>query len=172
MRGRYAVVIAVGTFVFVRALGLDDADTGTGTVYAGSGPASPLPTKALEGSGGSATDDDPGDTSDGSSGDADLSGSGLGGGSVGKGLRLSVTPLNVAPMQRINLTGTYGRHDNVSLQVQRYENGTWADFPTEADVSLGTFETFVETSHAGPNKFRVYDAQNDVGSNVVTVTVR
>ncbi|HEX7738301.1 MAG TPA: hypothetical protein VF426_01495 [Marmoricola sp.] len=83
-----------------------------------------------------------------------------------------MTPLTVAPMERINLTGTYGRRDNISLQVQRYENGTWADFPTEADVSLGTFETFVETSHTGANKFRVYDAQNDVGSNVVTVTVR
>ena len=164
-----AVVIAMGTFLFVKVLGLDDPGTGTGTVYAGSGPASPLPTRALQGTGGSSSDDDLGD---GSGDSTDDSGDGSVNAKVDKALRLSVTPLTVAPMERINLTGTYGRRDNISLQVQRYENGTWADFPTEADVSLCTFETFVETSHTGANKFRVYDAQNDVGSNVVTVTVR
>ncbi|HEX7738300.1 MAG TPA: hypothetical protein VF426_01490 [Marmoricola sp.] len=56
-----AVVIAMGTFLFVKVLGLDDPGTGTGTVYAGSGPASPLPTRALQGTGGSSSDDDLGD---------------------------------------------------------------------------------------------------------------
>ena len=38
-------------------------------------------------------------------------------------------------------------------------------------VSGGTFATYVQTSHSGPNEFRVVDTDSDVISNEVTVTV-
>lgn len=161
-----AVVIALGTFMVVKVLGLNEPSTGSGPAYTNSGPDNPLPSTALP--------EPHGDKS--SSGDShatfgDLGRDGSGGQRTGRKLRLSITPLEVSPGERINLTGTYGRHDNISLQVQRLEGGTWADFPTEADVSLGTFATYVETSRTGRNQFRVYDPENDVASNVVTVTV-
>lgn len=167
-----AVVIAVGTFMLVKVLGLDEPSTSAGPTYANTGPDHPLPSTALPEPHGDKSSS--GDDSGNDSGDQfdDLGHDGSANQKVSGKLRLSGTPLEVSPGERINLTGTYGRHDNVALQVQRFENGTWADFPTEADVSLGTFATYVETSRVGSNQFRVYDAQNDVASNVVTVTVR
>jgi hypothetical protein len=85
---------------------------------------------------------------------------------------MTMTPLVAQPMERLNITGTYAGHDNASLQVQRLEGGVWADFPTQAQVNMGTFETYVETSHTGPNKFRVYDPGSDKASNVVTISIR
>lgn len=170
-----AVVIALGTYVLVHALGLNGADTGGGTVIGSDTPASPLPTKALSVPGHTAGSGGSGDTSaDTGTGSASSSGSSTAtpAESGTKGLRLSISPLTVSPGQRINLTGTYGNHDGVSLQVQRLEGGTWADFPTSAQVSLGTFATFIETAHTGVQKFRVYDPSGHARSNVVTVTVQ
>jgi hypothetical protein len=171
-----AAVIALGTFVMVHALGLNGGTSSAGTVIGSDDtPPSPLPSTALpvpgstSGSSGSSSSSDPSDGAsavDGSSGSDGSTGQGT------KGLRLSITPLSVSPGQRINFTGTYGKHDGVSLQVQRLENGTWADFPTNAQVSLGTFATYIETSHTGAQKFRVYDAGAGAASNVVTVTVQ
>jgi hypothetical protein len=156
-----AVVIAIGTLMLVKVLGLDQSTTSAGPTHSGAGPDNPLPSTALPQPHQKKSGNDSANFSDDGSANRRVSGR----------LRLSVTPLEVGPGQRINLTGTYGRHDNISLQVQRFEDGTWADFPTEASVSLGTFATFVETSRTGPNRFRVFDSERDVASNVVTVTV-
>ncbi len=165
-----AVLIAVGTWLFVKAIGLNDT-TDTGPVVGPIQPASPLPTTALPEPGGSSS----------SSGDLTPSPEDLptsqdttappnqGG---NKQLRLSATPASVSPMERINLTGTYGNRDNVSLQIQRWENGTWGDFPTSVSVSVGTFATYVQTSRPGVNRFRVFDPAADLASNVVEITVR
>ena len=88
-----------------------------------------------------------------------------------EGISLSATQQSVAPMQQIDLTGTYQGGEGAILQVQRLENGTWTDFPVTMSVSGGTFATYVQTSHSGPNEFRVVDTDSDVISNEVTVTV-
>jgi hypothetical protein len=88
-----------------------------------------------------------------------------------EGISLSATQQSVSPMQQIDLTGTYQAGEGAILQVQRFENGAWSDFPVTMSVSGGTFGTYVQTSRTGPNKFRVVDTDSDVVSNEVTVTV-
>ncbi|MGH3413458.1 MAG: hypothetical protein ACRDPH_10310 [Marmoricola sp.] len=88
------------------------------------------------------------------------------------GIRLHASPVSVQPMQRINLTGRYPGHDNVALQVQRKEGGAWGDFPTQASVEMGTFQTYVMSGHSGLNLFRVYDPGANRASNAVQVRIR
>lgn len=85
-------------------------------------------------------------------------------------ISLSVSPLEVAPMERIYLTGTYPGGEGASLQVQRLEGG-WTDFPTSTSVSGGTFSTYVMTGQTGVNRFRVVDAASGKKSNPVMVRV-
>jgi hypothetical protein len=84
---------------------------------------------------------------------------------------LTASPASVSTFQRINLTGLYNAPNGTSLQVQRKENGVWADFPTSARVSDNRFATYVETGHTGLNVFRVTDPASARSSNVATVTV-
>ena len=87
-------------------------------------------------------------------------------------IQLSATPGQVGPGERINLTGTYPGVDNVALQVQRKENGAWVPFAdVQAQVRVGTFETYVMTSRTGGMKFRVFDPTAQEASNAVAVTV-
>ncbi|HEX6246402.1 MAG TPA: hypothetical protein VFZ64_00910 [Nocardioidaceae bacterium] len=86
-------------------------------------------------------------------------------------ISLSASPLEVAQMERIYLSGTYPRGEGASLQVQRMQ-GSWTDFPTSTSVSGGTFSTYVMTGQSGTNKFRVVDASTGKKSNPVTVQVR
>ena len=88
-----------------------------------------------------------------------------------QGISLSATQQSVSPMQQIDLTGTYQAGEGAILQVQRFENGAWSDFPVTMSVSGGTFATYVQTSRTGPNQFRVVDTDSDVVSNEVTITV-
>ncbi|WP_310961991.1 hypothetical protein [Nocardioides terrisoli] len=161
----FALVVAIGTWLVVRVLGLN-ADGDGGSELAQPVPVTPLPTTAL-----AAPHDKSargkqhhhGRSGANASGRADLR---------AKGLHLSMTPLSAHPDERLNITGTYAGHDNISLQVQRLEDGTWSDFPTQAQVSMGTFQTYVMTTRTGPNRFRVFDPTVDKASNVVTVTIR
>jgi hypothetical protein len=86
-------------------------------------------------------------------------------------ITLSAGQESVAAMQQIDLTGTYPSGDGAILQVQRLENGKWADFPVTMSVSNRAFSTYVLTSRAGENTFRVIDTDKDVFSNEVVVTV-
>ena len=86
-------------------------------------------------------------------------------------ITLAAGQVSVAPMQQIDLTGTYPAGEGAILQVQRFENGAWSDFPVTASVSGQEFGTYVQTSQAGPNKFRVIDTDTQTTSNEVTVTV-
>lgn len=168
-----AVVIALGTWVLVRGLGLNDTsdtDNAVGTPQ----PVQPLPSTALPvpGESSSPSGDQSGDQTGDQTGDGFTDGPSPGSSVPGAaGLHLSITPLTAAPMERLNVTGTYAGHDNVSLQVQRREGGVWADFPTTATVNMGTFETYVKTSHSGPNRFRVYDPAENKASNVITIII-
>ncbi len=64
-------------------------------------------------------------------------------------IQLDVSPVMARANERVNLTGTYSKADNVGLQVQRFEDGTWRDFGVSATVRVGTFETYVMT---GPGR--------------------
>lgn len=86
-------------------------------------------------------------------------------------IALSAAQQSVSPMQQINLTGTYQGGEGAILQVQRFEAGSWTDFPVTMSVGGGTFATYVLTARTGPNKFRVVDTDSDAVSNEVTVTV-
>jgi hypothetical protein len=86
-------------------------------------------------------------------------------------ISLTATQQSVSPMQQIDLTGTYPGGEGAILQVQRFENGAWSDFPVTMSVSGGTFATYVQTSQVGPNQFRVIDTDTQVASNELTVTV-
>ena len=86
-------------------------------------------------------------------------------------ISLSAGQQSVSAMQQIDLTGTYPNGEGAILQVQRFEDGAWQDFPVTMSVSNQTFATYVQTSQAGQNTFRVIDTDKDLFSNEVVVTV-
>jgi hypothetical protein len=152
------LVVGLGAWVMVKALGLDSAETigpGAGQVQ----PVTPLPTTALPVPTESAlpTPDNTGLVTRTGAPSGDL--------------YLNATPVIVSPMERINLTGRWPGHDNESLLVQRFEDGAWADFGVQARVNVGTFETYVMTGRQGDQRFRVFDPETKTASNDVTVTV-
>jgi len=86
-------------------------------------------------------------------------------------ISLSAGETSVAPMQQIDLTGVYPNGEGAILQVQRLTNGSWQDFPVTASVSNQTFSTYIQTSQAGLNKFRVVDTDTGKASNPVRVQI-
>jgi hypothetical protein len=88
-----------------------------------------------------------------------------------KKISLSAGQTAVSPMQQIDLTGVYPGGEGAILQVQRFTNGAWQDFPVTASVSNETFSTYVQTSQAGVNRFRVVDTDTALESNEVKVTI-
>ncbi len=84
----------------------------------------------------------------------------------GPQISLSASPLQVSAMQRIDIRGTYPGAEGATVEVQRREGGSWQSFSgVSAQVSGGTFSTWVQTGRAGRNVFRVYDASADVASS-------
>lgn len=172
------VVIALGTLIMVKALGLDSGGGGGDGSATPAGlepePATPLPTTALP---------VPGQSDQPVAGRARRHGPGKPrhhehrhqtkrDNTGAKGFHLTATPAFVQPMERINLTGTYPHHDNMSVVVQRFEGGRWTSFAgVDASVNLGTFQTYVMTGRSGDNRFRVFDPSTGKASNAVTVTV-
>lgn len=151
-----AVVVAIGTWLMVKALGLSDTSSDT-TIGGAIEPVRPLPTTALP----VPSESIPGATDSPAQPEATTT----------DGLALSASPLSVGPMERINLTGSWAGQDNVTLSVQRLEDGSWTDFGVQATVRVGTYETYVMTGREGENQFRVYDPTSDTASNPVTVNV-
>lgn len=89
-----------------------------------------------------------------------------------KAISLQVGQPTVSPMDNIDLTGVYPGGEGAILQVQRFENGAWTDFPVTVSVSNETFSTYVLTGRTGLNRFRVVDTDSGRPSNEVRVTVR
>ena len=87
------------------------------------------------------------------------------------GIVLQAGQTSVAPMQQIDLSGSYAGGDGAILQVQRFEGGSWRDFPVTARVSGGQFTTYIQTGQTGENKFRMADTDSGAASNEVTVTI-
>jgi hypothetical protein len=89
---------------------------------------------------------------------------------------LTAGKTSVGAGERIDLTGSVNpAEEGVQLQVQRsLDGGDWQDFPvspmtTKAD---GTFSTWVQTSQAGDNSFRVVRVDDpSVASEPVVVTI-
>jgi hypothetical protein len=152
------LVIGIGAWVLVKAVGLDSPDTVSGSTPVQ--PVTPLPTTALP---------VPSESESPSSGESDLPP--LPSVSANGDLFLSAAPVIVDPMERINLTGQWPGHDNEGLLVQRFEDGKWADFGVQVRVNVGTFETYVMTGREGDQRFRVYDPETRTASNEVTITV-
>ncbi|MGN6162211.1 MAG: hypothetical protein ACTHOG_10995 [Marmoricola sp.] len=90
---------------------------------------------------------------------------------VPPGLVLTISPTYVRSGQSFTVSGTYAGRDGVQLQLQRMENGIWADYPNDITVSMGTYSTTASSTMAGTNSFRVYDQTANRASNVVTVSV-
>jgi hypothetical protein len=89
-----------------------------------------------------------------------------------KAISLSAAQTEVSPMAQIDLTGTYPGGEGAILQVQRFENGAWQDFPASpVSVSDQTFSTYVQTGVPGLQRFRVVDTASGKPSNEVRVTV-
>ena len=155
--GVIGVVIALGTTIVVRTLGLDEGDSPGPVGSEPSATAEPLPTTALPVPG-----DDESETPDPTKKpDSAKSGD----------MRLNISPVAVRPNERVNLTGTYKGADNLELQVQRFQDGDWRDFGVTATVRVGTFETYIMTGRSGEQRFRMYDPEAEKGSNVVLVTI-
>jgi hypothetical protein len=88
-----------------------------------------------------------------------------------KRISLQVGQPSVAPMEQIDLTGVYPGGEGAILQVQRFEGGSWQDFPVTVSVSDQTFSTYVQTGQGGVNRFRVVDTDSGKPSNEVKVTI-
>ena len=90
-----------------------------------------------------------------------------------KRISLQAGEQTVAPMGRIDLTGTYPSGEGAVLNVQEFTNGSWQDFySVSATVQNGTFSTYIQTGIAGLARFRVIDSDTHLASNEVRVTVR
>lgn len=156
-----AAVIALGTTLLVRGLGLsDETDTGTPAVGKPT-PVQPLPTTALPLPEKSRPPSPTESVSESPSESPSANGK----------PQLAATPVIARSMERVTLSGTYPGRDAMSLQVQRFEEGRWVDFPVSAKVRVGTFDTYLMTGRAGENRFRVFDTVDKVASNPVTVTI-
>jgi hypothetical protein len=154
------VVIALGTIVVVRALGLDEEGSAGPVGAAPAQPRKPLPSTALPVPGEETEAAEP-DDEDREESRATRS----------RRIQLAVSPVMARANERINLTGTYRGADNVGLQVQRFEEGAWRDFGVSATVRIGTYETWVMTGRPGQHRFRMWDPTAGKGSNVVLVTI-
>ena len=153
------VVIALGTTIVVRALGLNEGASSGPVGSDSSESTKPLPTTAIPQPGeDKGSDEEPSDIVAPK------------GGKKGR-IQLDVSPVMARVNERVNLTGTYKKADNVGLQVQRFEEGKWRDFGVSATVRVGTFETYVMTGQSGEHRFRMYDPAAKEGSNVVLVTI-
>jgi hypothetical protein len=86
-------------------------------------------------------------------------------------ISLSAGQTSVSPMQQIDLTGVYTGGEGAILQVQRFADGQWVDFPVTASVSNETFSTYIQTGQLGENRFRMVDTSTGLESNEVTVTI-
>jgi hypothetical protein len=90
-----------------------------------------------------------------------------------KSISLQAGQSTVAPMGRIDLTGTYPGGEGAVLNVQKFSNGSWQDFySVSATVTNGTFSTYIQTGTPGLNRFRVIDSDTQRASNEVRVRIR
>lgn len=88
-----------------------------------------------------------------------------------KQISLSASTTSAGPMEPFDLTGVYPGGEGAIVTVQRFQDGSWQDFPATGSVSGETFQLPVQTSQPGANKFRVVDSDTGLKSNEVRVTI-
>lgn len=168
-----AVTVAVGLILGVvvlagtRVLGLggDDGSTGSSaerSMYL------PRPEKTPTASGPQVTLSPGATESSSASGGADEP---TGSESPRKQITLSAAATMAGPMEPFELTGVYPGGEGAILQVQRFQDGSWQDFNATTSVSDETFQTPIQTSLAGVNRFRVVDTDTRLESNEVRITI-
>lgn len=164
-----SVAVAVGLLLALfsvlgsRVLGLGgSSDDGAA---ADGGPSLYLPTPVPTGSTGAAS------ASPSATSSAEAGPSGEGSSRPARALVLQAASGSVAPMARIDLSGTYDGGEGAVLQVQRKDGAGWQDFPVTTAVSGGSFSTYVQTGRTGVQRFRVKDTASGETSNAVKVRV-
>ncbi len=87
-------------------------------------------------------------------------------------IQLQAAQTQVAPMQQIDLSGSYPGKDGAVLQVQRFQGGAWQDF-AQVDVIVqgGQFSTYIQTGQIGKTRFRMLDTTSQETSNEIVVTI-
>lgn len=88
-----------------------------------------------------------------------------------EGITLQSAQSTVVAMEQIDLSGVYPDGEGAILQVERFADGAWTEFPVTASVSGGTFSTYVQTGQSGENRFRMRDTDSGELSNVVKVEI-
>lgn len=86
-------------------------------------------------------------------------------------ITLSASTVEVGPMEQFQLTGVYPDGEGAILTVQRFQDGSWVDFPATGSVSGESFQIAVQTSKPGENRFRVVDTDSGLESGDVRVKV-
>lgn len=170
-----ALIVGISAFAAAHVLHLGGSDS-SGSGNDGASLYLPRPSPTLTGSGPLVTlSSQPTSTATGS-GHASSSPSSSASSSRSKPdkrINLTAGEVSVAPMQPIDLSGTFDGGEGHLLRVQRKSDGTgWEDFPVpDVDVEGGQFSTSVETGRTGKQLFRVKDDDTGEVSNVVSVTV-
>ena len=155
------VVIALGTTIVVRALGLNEGASSSGPVGADSTEVTePMPTTAL-----------PVPGEDEKSEDKFEEQVPPKSGKKGR-IQLDVFPGDGAA-ERAGEPDRHlsGRRTTWACRCSGSRTASGSDFGVSATVRVGTFETYVMTGQSGEQRFRMYDPAAKEGSNVVLVTI-
>ena len=155
------VLIGIGALGVTRVLGLSGGGSGSGT-SAGATMVIPSPSETRSSE---SESDSPEATKTPEPGQQSSSTA------EAKPITLQSAQSAVAPMQQIDLSGSYPGGDGAILQVQRFEGGSWVDFPVTMSVTGDSFDTFILTGHTGVNRIRVIDTTNGDKSNEIKVRV-
>lgn len=175
-----AVVVGIlgglGAVVATKVVGLGDA-TEAAADSTGQGGASlimpdPVPTKA--GSGPLVTlappENDAVESTDTGSADPSDEASETEKAKPEKEITLSQGSFEVAPGEKLYLSGIYPGGEGSVLDVEyRIDGGAWTGFPVDVGVSNETFSTYVETYKTGSIEWRVADKATKKVSNAVKV---
>ncbi|TWG94069.1 hypothetical protein L615_005900000070 [Nocardioides sp. J9] len=86
-------------------------------------------------------------------------------------ISLQAAKTNVSSGERIYFSGVYPGGEGAILWVQRWQDGSWADFPASVGVTNGTFSSYIFTGVSGLNRFRVIDRDDGTVSNEIRVRV-
>ena len=86
-------------------------------------------------------------------------------------ITLAASATQVGPMEPFNLTGVYPTGEGAILTVQRFENGSWVDFPATGSVAGEQFQIPIQSSRVGETRFRVVDSDSGLTSDEVRVRV-
>ena len=87
------------------------------------------------------------------------------------GIVLSSAQTEVAPMQQIDLKGTYAGGDGAFLQVQRFQDGSWRDFPSPPGSAAASSRRTSRPVRPGENRFRMADTDSGATSNEIVVRI-